>query len=59
VLLQMAALPRYAAGDKIASLVAYLASPEAACLTGAGLSIDGIGLLVSVGGLQVIQELYL
>jgi hypothetical protein len=43
----MAALPRYAAGDKIASLVAYLASPEAACLTGAGLSIDGIGLLVS------------
>jgi 3-oxoacyl-[acyl-carrier protein] reductase len=35
------ALPRYASGDEIASLVAYLASPEAAFVTGASLSIDG------------------
>ncbi len=34
------ALPRYATGDEIASLVAYLASPEAAYVTGASLSID-------------------
>ena len=35
------ALPRYATGDEIASLVAYLASPEAAFVTGASLAIDG------------------
>jgi 3-oxoacyl-[acyl-carrier protein] reductase len=35
------ALPRYGTGDEIASLVAYLASPEAAYVTGASLSIDG------------------
>jgi len=35
------ALPRYATGDEIASLVAYLASPEAAFVTGASLGIDG------------------
>jgi 3-oxoacyl-[acyl-carrier protein] reductase len=35
------AIPRYATGDEIASLVAYLASPEAAYVTGASLSIDG------------------
>jgi 3-oxoacyl-[acyl-carrier protein] reductase len=35
------AIPRYASGDEIASLVAYLASPEAAFVTGASLSIDG------------------
>jgi 3-oxoacyl-[acyl-carrier protein] reductase len=35
------AIPRYASGDEIASLVAYLASPEAAFITGASLSIDG------------------
>jgi 3-oxoacyl-[acyl-carrier protein] reductase len=35
------ALPRYATGDEIASLVAYLAGPEAAYVTGASLSIDG------------------
>jgi 3-oxoacyl-[acyl-carrier protein] reductase len=35
------ALPRYATGDEITSLVAYLASPEAAFITGASLSIDG------------------
>jgi 3-oxoacyl-[acyl-carrier protein] reductase len=40
-LLQMTALPRYATADEIASLVAYLASPEAAYVTGASLSIDG------------------
>lgn len=40
-LLQMTALSRYAAADEIASLVAYLASPEAAYVTGASLSIDG------------------
>ncbi len=35
------ALPRYGCGGEIASLVAYLASPEAAFVTGASLSIDG------------------
>jgi 3-oxoacyl-[acyl-carrier protein] reductase len=38
---QVMALPRYAGADEIASLVAYLASPEAAYVTGASLSIDG------------------
>jgi 3-oxoacyl-[acyl-carrier protein] reductase len=38
---QVMALPRYGSGDEIASLVAYLASPEAAYVTGASLSIDG------------------
>ena len=41
MLYQVMALPRYAKGDEIASLVAYLASPEAAYVTGASLSIDG------------------
>ena len=41
MLVQQMALPRYATGDKIASLVAYLAGPEAAYVTGASLSIDG------------------
>jgi 3-oxoacyl-[acyl-carrier protein] reductase len=35
------ALPRYGTGDEIASLVAYLASPEATYVTGASLNIDG------------------
>jgi 3-oxoacyl-[acyl-carrier protein] reductase len=35
------ALPHYAHGDEIAALVAYLASPEAAFVTGASLTIDG------------------
>jgi 3-oxoacyl-[acyl-carrier protein] reductase len=35
------ALPRYATGDEIASLVAYLAGPEGAFVTGASLTIDG------------------
>ena len=35
------ALPRYGSGDEIASLVAYLASPEAGFVTGASLTIDG------------------
>ena len=38
---QVMALPRYGSGDEIASLVAYLASPEASFLTGASLTIDG------------------
>jgi 3-oxoacyl-[acyl-carrier protein] reductase len=38
---QVMALPRYGTGDEIASLVAYLASPEASYVTGASLSIDG------------------
>ncbi|MFA5111882.1 MAG: 3-oxoacyl-ACP reductase family protein [Desulfobaccales bacterium] len=38
---QVLALPRYATGDEIASLVAYLAGPEAGYVTGASLSIDG------------------
>ncbi|MSN26901.1 MAG: SDR family oxidoreductase [Geobacter sp.] len=35
------ALPRYGTVDEIASLVAWLASPEASYVTGANLSIDG------------------
>lgn len=35
------ALPRYAQADEIAGLVAYLAGPEAAFVTGASLTIDG------------------
>jgi 3-oxoacyl-[acyl-carrier protein] reductase len=38
---QVVAIPRYASGDEIASLVAYLAGPEASYVTGASLSIDG------------------
>jgi 3-oxoacyl-[acyl-carrier protein] reductase len=41
MLLRVMALPRYATGDEIASLVAYLAGPEAAYVTGANLAIDG------------------
>lgn len=35
------ALPRYGTVDEIASLVSYLAGPEAGFLTGASLSVDG------------------
>lgn len=35
------ALPRYSSADEIASLVAWLASPEASYVTGASLAIDG------------------
>jgi len=35
------AIPRYATTDEIASLVAWLAGPESAYVTGASLSIDG------------------
>jgi len=35
------ALPRHGTPDEIASLVAYLASPESAYVTGASLNIDG------------------
>jgi 3-oxoacyl-[acyl-carrier protein] reductase len=35
------ALPRYGQGDEIAGLVAYLAGPESAYVTGASLTIDG------------------
>lgn len=35
------ALPRYGHADEIAGMVAYLASPEAAFVTGASLTIDG------------------
>jgi len=41
MLIQQMALPRYGTGDEIASLVAYLASSEAAYVTGASLTIDG------------------
>jgi 3-oxoacyl-[acyl-carrier protein] reductase len=41
MLVQQMALPRYGTGDEIASLVAYLAGPEAAYVTGASLTIDG------------------
>ena len=35
------ALPRYGTAEEVAAMVAYLASPEAAFVTGASLSIDG------------------
>ena len=38
---QFMALPRYGTGDEIASLVAWLASPESSYVTGASLAIDG------------------
>jgi len=38
---QVMALPRYGSGEEIASLVAYLASPEATYGTGASLAIVG------------------
>jgi 3-oxoacyl-[acyl-carrier protein] reductase len=41
MLVEKMALPRYGSDDEIASLVAYLAGPEAAYVTGASLSIDG------------------
>ena len=41
VLVPFIALGRYGTGEEIASLVAYLASPEASYVTGASLSIDG------------------
>jgi 3-oxoacyl-[acyl-carrier protein] reductase len=37
----MLALPRFAHVDEIAGMVAYLARPEAAFVTGASLTIDG------------------
>ncbi len=37
----MIALQRYGHGDEIAGMVSYLASPEAAFVTGASLKIDG------------------
>jgi 3-oxoacyl-[acyl-carrier protein] reductase len=41
MLIPLMALPRYGTGDEIASLVAWLAGPEAAFVTGASLTIDG------------------
>jgi 3-oxoacyl-[acyl-carrier protein] reductase len=41
MMMQVTAMPRYGTGDEIASLVAYLASPESAYVTGASMSIDG------------------
>jgi 3-oxoacyl-[acyl-carrier protein] reductase len=35
------ALQRYGNGDEVASLISYLASPEAAYITGANLKVDG------------------
>lgn len=35
------ALPRFGTGDEVAALVAYLAGPETAFITGASLTIDG------------------
>ena len=38
---QFNAIPRFATVEEIAGMVAYLASAEAACITGASLIIDG------------------
>jgi 3-oxoacyl-[acyl-carrier protein] reductase len=38
---RLMAIPRHARSDEIAAMVAYLASPEAAMVTGANLLIDG------------------
>lgn len=38
---QVMAVPRYGSVDEIASLVAYLAGPDTAFVTGASLTIDG------------------
>ena len=37
----MTALNRYGGVDDVASLVAFVASPEAAYITGASLTVDG------------------
>ena len=41
VMIKMIALGRYGQGDEVAGMVSYLASPEAAFVTGASLKIDG------------------
>lgn len=41
MLKKLMALPRYGTVEEIAGIVAYLASPEAAFITGANLTIDG------------------
>ena len=41
MLKKLMALRRYAQGDEIAAMVAYLAGPEAGFVTGASLTIDG------------------
>jgi len=41
MIVQHLAVPRYSTVDEIASLVAYLAGPDAAYVTGANLTIDG------------------
>ncbi|MBV9999815.1 MAG: 3-oxoacyl-ACP reductase FabG [Verrucomicrobia bacterium] len=40
-LVKLMAVPRYGTADEVAAMVAYLAGPEAACVTGADLLIDG------------------
>jgi 3-oxoacyl-[acyl-carrier protein] reductase len=41
VMTQVTALGRYGQGNEVAGMVSYLASPEAAFVTGASLKIDG------------------
>ncbi len=41
MLIPLLALPRYATGDEIASLVTSLASPASSYITGASLTVDG------------------
>jgi 3-oxoacyl-[acyl-carrier protein] reductase len=41
IMIEMIALGRYGQRDEIAGMVSYLASPEAAFVTGANLKIDG------------------
>jgi 3-oxoacyl-[acyl-carrier protein] reductase len=35
------AVDRYGTTDEVASLVVYLAGPDAACITGATINVDG------------------
>ena len=41
ILKKVNSLPRYGTAEEIAGMVAYLAGPEAAYITGASLMIDG------------------
>jgi 3-oxoacyl-[acyl-carrier protein] reductase len=54
MLKSLMALPRYGRVEEIAALVAYLAGPDAAYITGASITIDG--LLTTKGGTQIYYK---